>query len=384
MADGAWDVVVVGGGPAGAAAALGALSARPDARVLVLDRADFPRDKACGDGIAPHVLDVLADLGVSGLLDDYSPVDRFELSYGPSFVARAMPRPTWVVPREVFDARLVDAAVGRGAVLRQRKVRSVRSAPAADEVLIDHHIRAGVVVGADGAYSAVRTAVGLGPTRRRAFALRGYASTPSRRAGRQAIAFGSAREPSYAWSFDIGNGMSNVGYGVYRSAGASAPNRAELQERLEELLPGATRDATGWRGHHLPLSSWRWTHPDGPVLLAGDAAGLINPLTGEGIYYAVATGAMAGRAAAVALDDCRPGMAGVLYRSQVRKALARHLRHTSAVARLATVPAVLNAGVGAAADDQQLFDELVEIGLGRGLVTRRLVTGLVRHVRRQT
>src|SRR6478752_945189 len=110
MAD-SWDLVVVGAGPAGSAAALGALAARPDLRGLLLDRADFPRDKACGDGIAPHVLDVLESVGVTGLLDDWSQVRRLELHQGGDEVAREMARPAWVVPRAVFDHRLVTAAV---------------------------------------------------------------------------------------------------------------------------------------------------------------------------------------------------------------------------------------------------------------------------------
>ena len=63
-----WDLVVVGAGPAGAATALAALAEDPTLRVLLLDRADFPRDKSCGDGIAPHVLDALAAIGIA-LLD---------------------------------------------------------------------------------------------------------------------------------------------------------------------------------------------------------------------------------------------------------------------------------------------------------------------------
>ena len=64
-----WDVIVVGAGPAGSAAALSALRVRPGASVLLLDRAEFPRDKSCGDGIAPQVLDVLAALGLPGVVD---------------------------------------------------------------------------------------------------------------------------------------------------------------------------------------------------------------------------------------------------------------------------------------------------------------------------
>ncbi|MFD0208663.1 NAD(P)/FAD-dependent oxidoreductase, partial [Streptomyces hirsutus] len=71
-----WDLAVVGAGPAGAATALGALRADPDLRVVLLDQADFPRDKACGDGVAPHVLDLLAKVDVTGLVDDRVPGAR--------------------------------------------------------------------------------------------------------------------------------------------------------------------------------------------------------------------------------------------------------------------------------------------------------------------
>ena len=109
------DVAVVGAGPAGAAAALGVLAARPGARVVLLDRADFPRDKSCGDGVAPQVLDVLERLGVHGLLDDWPTIDALELGYpGGPWLAGRTARPNRVVPRRVLDARLVEAAVTRG------------------------------------------------------------------------------------------------------------------------------------------------------------------------------------------------------------------------------------------------------------------------------
>src|SRR3712207_2418439 len=113
-----WDVVVVGAGPAGSMAALSALRTDPQARGLLLDRADFPRDKRCGDGVAPHVLDVVAALGVPNLLADRTPVDTLALSRGGLTTSRRMARPTYVVPRTVLDARLVEAAVGAGAELR--------------------------------------------------------------------------------------------------------------------------------------------------------------------------------------------------------------------------------------------------------------------------
>ena len=370
-----WDLVVVGAGPAGTTAALGALSERPGLRVLLLDRSDFPRDKACGDGIAPHVLDVLEQVGVTGLFDDQVPVSTLELARGDHSVVRAMARPGWVVPRLVLDHRLVQSAVAAGAVLRRHRIGSVTVEP--DAVVLDGEIRGRVVVGADGAYSVMRQAVGLGPARRRALALRGYAPTRPAWVGRQVIVFSETRQSSYAWSFDRGDGFANVGYGELLHAGRPAHGRADLMGRLAELLPGAMEDGTAWRGHHLPLSSWRHRQPDGRVLLAGDAAGLINPMTGEGIYYAVATGVVAGRSAVQSLDGGNGQGAGAACRVAVRSLLGRHLVHTSVASRLVGLPAVVNAGIGAAARNQAVFDDLVEIGLGRGRITGRLLGGLV-------
>src|SRR6476661_7175464 len=106
-----WDLVVVGAGPAGAATALGALAESPGLRVLLLDRDDFPRDKCCGDGIAPHVFDALRDVGVVDLQSGWTPVPTLEMACRESVVRRPMARAAWVIPRAVFDARLVAEAV---------------------------------------------------------------------------------------------------------------------------------------------------------------------------------------------------------------------------------------------------------------------------------
>ena len=104
----AWDIAVVGGGPAGAATAIGALRADPSLKVAVFDRVDFPRAKSCGDGIAPQVIDLLTEAGVTGIVDDWTPVPRLRLTRESLVVDGAMQRPTWVVPRTIFDHRLKD------------------------------------------------------------------------------------------------------------------------------------------------------------------------------------------------------------------------------------------------------------------------------------
>ncbi len=380
MSSESWDLVVVGAGPAGASAALGALTADPSLRVLLLDRSDFPRDKSCGDGIAPHVLDALAEVGAADVVDGWTPLRDLELAHGDVVVSGPMRREVHVIPRQVFDARLVERAVAAGAVLRRHRATSIEvdgSGP-----VVSGDVRGAVVVGADGAHSMVRQAL-LGKRREtRAIAIRGYAPVTDEIRGRQVIRYGDRRQPSYAWAFDRGDGLVNVGYGELLPGESSAPppSRRLLLDELEKLVPGAASTGEDWRGHHLPLSSWRWEQPDGPALLVGDAAGLVNPMTGEGIYYAVATGIAAGRTAARAVALGRPEAAGARHRKVVRGLLGSHLRHTFVASRLARSPRVVDAGIRAAGRDRHVFDTLVEMGLGAGHLDPRLVAGLARDL----
>ena len=365
-----FDVVVVGAGPAGAATALGALRANPDLRVLLLDRDDFPRDKSCGDGIAPHVIDALGAVGAADVVDGWQPLRRLSLARDETTVSGIMKRDVWVVPRAVLDARIVGHATRAGAELRKHRVRSVDR-----DGVVDGRLQGAVVVGADGAHSVVRPAAGLPLGDRVALAIRGYAPTPEHGQGEQLIVFGDRRQPSYAWAFDRGDGLSNVGYGE-RLGDSTPPSRALLLEELERLIPGAATTGDDWRAHHLPLSGWSFRQPDGRLLLTGDAAGLINPMTGEGIYYAVSSGILAGRAAATAIARRAPETAGALHRAAMHGLIGRNLRHTTVCSRLATQPKVVAAAVRGSAEDQGVFDDLVEIGLGQGLITPRLARAL--------
>ncbi len=291
----------------------------------------------------------------------------------------ASPRePAYVIPRTVFDSRLVDAAVSRGAILIRRRIRTLTEH--ADHVELAPDLRARVVVAADGANSTIRRLIGLkpNPPDHTAVAMRGYAGgIPGE--PEQLIEMVADGWPAYAWSFPIDGpehaGRANVGFGMLRTSLAerAESGRSVLERTLAELLPDQPADAPSLRAHQLPLSTRRPRQPDGRVLLVGDAASLINPLTGEGIYYAVLSGRLAG---AIALT-ADPSAAGRAYRRALRHELGTHLATTSVLSRLSRSPDIFDAGLMLASRDSDAMDVLVEVGLGRGTLPPWLVRRLL-------
>ena len=237
-----WDLVVVGAGPAGASAALGALTADPGLRVLLLDRADFPRDKSCGDGIAPHVLDALR----SGRRAATSSTagrrcGGCELSRGGSRVAAAAwPRPVWVIPAP--GLRRPARRARRPAPGRDLRAAPgpPRPRPATTASCVDG-------TSAAGSWSA-RTAPTpwcaprpvSRPARRRALAIRGYAPTPPARRGPPGDRV--RRPPAAVVRLGLRPRRRPVQRRVRRAARRPAttpPSRALLLDQLERLAARA-------------------------------------------------------------------------------------------------------------------------------------------------
>ena len=337
-----YDAVVVGAGPAGSIAAL--VLARGGARVALADKAAFPRDKACGDLIGPRGVQVLADLGLtvpdvghgSDLLAVGPSGRRSRL---PAFPGRGYPGHGIVVPRVSFDHALREAALAAGAVGVRARITAVDQEPdgTVRAVLADGQRLAGdVIIGADGALSPVARLAGmLDPEAALwGFAVRAY--VPGEVPLPLLVLLESAPwriYPGYGWLFPGADGQANVGIGIGMGGTRhSAPLRGDL-DRFTALLRSRgdlRQDADigpvvgGW----LRMGGTGVPPAAGNVLLVGDAAGLINPLQGEGIAPAMISARLA--AEAVLAGPCEAGPA---YAQALAEAFGRYLPGASALQR---------------------------------------------------
>ena len=350
-----FDALVVGAGPAGSIAAT--VLARGGARVALVDKAKFPRDKACGDLVGPRGVQLLADLGIAvhgaiavGDMNVIGPTARRVRL--PCFPGRTYPGHALALPRVDFDAALHEAAVGAGAEpFLDRAAEPLLGDDGLDGFSLSTgtELRADIIIGADGASSRVAAAGDLvDPTRVLwGFAVRAYVDehvdlphivlwerTPWR-------AF-----PGYGWMFPGPDGRANLGLGLgtlsTRDGAATAVRELPAFVRTLRGLgllrsPAPVRTLGGW----LKLGMVGTNPARGRVLLVGDAAGLVNPLQGEGISQAMRSGRAAGEAV---LAD--PAHAARRYRAYLANTYAPYHSTTAPVhAALLPRPRVVS-GVG--------------------------------------
>ncbi|MCX6028217.1 MAG: geranylgeranyl reductase family protein [Chloroflexi bacterium] len=321
------DVVVVGAGPAGSVAA--AVLAREGLQVLLLDKAQFPRDKPCGDGVGSNSLRLLAELGLSleskvqgitccsGIRAFSSKGDVFE-GHFPQL--NGSHRHGYIVPRREFDHVLREFALQQGArfeclrvtgpIVEDGTVHGVLSTQ--DGRIVTHQAR--ITIAADGANSVMAEFLHPKklPPRYYGIAMRAYFDGVHDLDQYVELYFDQTALPGYGWLFPIGNGMANVGIGLRLDV--ARRNRSHLLQAFDEFvndprLVGRLSHATlmgranGWL---LPFASQRRPRACAGMMLVGDAGAFVSPLTGSGIYNAMETGRIAAQIAAKAIqaNDC--------------------------------------------------------------------------------
>ena len=381
------DVLVAGAGPAGTAAAI--TLARLGRRVMVVDKAVFPRDKCCGDGLTTAALRRLEHLGLDPQrVRSWQPVDevtvvaadgrRADLPFakdGTQYAASAR--------RIDLDSALVDLARRAGAdIVEGCAVSGVSLTDLRNRVRVTLEdgrlVHARYVVGADGMWSPVRRSLGLSDAGYLGEwqAGRQYLEATGPLSRRLWVWFEPDMLPGYAWSFPLPGGMVNFGYGVLRPANgdpASPRDRDRDRDPVPASSGGGDRHEEGdgspaprLRGQQIdwsdrphiakvlgpdatPAGPWRaWPIParigaaaldglGGRVLFLGDAAGGCDPMTGEGIAQALETGEMAARAI-VQAGPHSAASAATRYRRQIRWGLALDDRLSRQLSRILARP----------------------------------------------
>jgi geranylgeranyl reductase family protein len=319
------DVIVVGAGPGGSAAAYH--MARHGLRVLMLEKTHFPREKVCGDGLTPRATRQLIRMGVdisekAGWLHNkglrvIGGGVRLELDW-PELAS--FPNYGLVRTRLDFDDILAQRAVEAGAVLRtgvtvtgpvlDNDGRAVGVTAEAGPGKESVEYRAPLVIAADGVSGRLPLAMGLAKREDRPIgvAVRRYYRSPVKANDDYLESWLELRSsadsqkllPGYGWIFGLGDGRVNVGLGILNSS--KAFGKTNYRRMLTDWL-GSTPEDWGMRddanadgpilGAALPMGFNRVPHYTRGVLLVGDSGGMVNPFNGEGIAYAMESGELA-------------------------------------------------------------------------------------------
>jgi geranylgeranyl reductase family protein len=308
-----YDLIIIGSGPAGSAAAVTA--AQAGISVALLDKSQFPREKLCGGGVTGRSAQYLKDIfDITPDAHLFLDSTRVRLAYdGRAISQQNDTNPLYMTMRRDFDAVLHHHAVGAGVqVFAPVHVASIDPDAATVTLKDGRRLTGHVIIGADGANSAV------------ARALYGRPFDPAQ------IGFGLEVELDRALFEDniteIDLGAANWGYGwvfpkrdsiTLGVGGIHALNpdmKAHFRTYLARHAPSLAETGNfKCKGAFLPFGAYRKIPGRGRVLLAGDAAGLVDPITGEGIAWAMKSGQFAGQAVVEALSKGGPDLAMAAY-----------------------------------------------------------------------
>jgi len=319
-----YDVIIVGAGPAGTCAAL--YGQRLGLKTLLLDKSQFPRDKTCGDALSGKSVKILDDLNLISGVDDLngSVIKRIifgnpkysecELLLDKSLNKKHI-KHGYVIPRTVFDNFMLQQAKKvseyeegfkvNDLIFDNNMVVGVKGATKSGE---EKEFRANLVFGADGPNSIVSKKAGLYDMNMEhtALGIRCYYENVNDLTDQIELHYVKEMNPGYFWIFPAGENRANIGVGMLKSIVKKEQKRLSdimldiidsenFRGRFKEAIP--MEKPKGW---NLPLGNIKRENHGGGFLLLGDAAGLVDPFTGEGIGNAMVSGRIASGVAAKA------------------------------------------------------------------------------------
>lgn len=362
-----FDVIVAGGGPSGSAAAWQAV--QTGARVLVVDKAGFPRDKPCGDGLTARAVSYLQKMGLADEVSTFHRINRVTV-FSPSrwelsFPKRpGMPDHGHTVSRTVLDTMLLEHAAKAGAVVRQ-------GAEVSEPIIDDRgrvtgvvlkggeKVHADAVIAADGAYSPIKRALQIDSDYNGYSAIAIRAEMDANRPDSDSFdiylkfEFQGDQLPGYGWVFPMGDGRLNIGLGYINSYKnwqainatgflgeflATLPREWQLPA-IDELKKN--KSVRAWR---LPMGFTAWPPWRPGVLFAGDSLGAGKPASGAGISKALESGLAAGECAIAALENGGPDDF-TNYEQRMKAAWGKEYRRGRVLNKLAGYPVLAGAGL---------------------------------------
>lgn len=341
------DVIVVGAGPAGTAAATTLAEAGLD--IALVDKATFPRDKICGDGLTALALRILEDLQIDpATVDNWRWVDDCRVR-SPSGRTIHLPLPrddghhAAVVPRIDLDHALLERARKAGAqVVEGTAVTGATEGTDHVELELDagETVRARWVVAADGMWSPMRKFLGVAEAGYLGewHAFRQYFTGVTGTAMDElVILFEADLLPGYFWSFPLPGNRANVGFGIQRGGKVAVPEMKALwadllgRTHVQEILGSGAEGSESHRAWPIPARIDSLVPATNHTMFVGDAVGACDVMTGEGIGQALLSGVLAARE--IVADGPHGGAAATRYETAVRADLVADHRMSELLVR---------------------------------------------------
>ena len=382
-----YDVLIIGAGPSGSNAAISYKNLNPDLKVGLIDKSIFPRDKSCGDAIGPGVISALKRFNNQHILDNEPQVVSTTL-YGPENIGIQNYIPevknkedsiVYVIPRIDLDNRIlnlakdldVDVFEGYSFVSFEKDLdnKLVVEIKNGDNIT---KLGAKILVGADGANSRVRKQLNVNTNSdwHKAIAIRAYIDSPNYleifKERTLMFEINVSAEKGYAWAFPSKGNLLNIGIGV--PLNIFKKEKLDINVLLQDFITQLTNrgvvveNIRDEKSYLLPFASSRPKfRNDINVALIGDASSMINPMSGEGIFYGMEAGYLLAKNTYNLIDSPELSKGIADYEKAFSKRFRKHYLSCALARLLLQSPFMTKRLLKVASNDQNTIDFVVEL-----------------------